>query len=63
MSANTQGYYEHRARQARAFAAAATDPKIAAIHSEMADRYDALAAEVRAPARLRIVTSGNDRAA
>lgn len=50
MSANTQGYYEDRSRKARELAAAAVDPKIAAIHMEMAERYDRLAsASARAP--------------
>ena len=42
MSDNTHAYYEYRAEKARILAAAATDPKIAAIHQEMAERYELL---------------------
>ena len=42
MSDNTQAYYEYRAAQARILAAAATNPKISAIHLEMAERYELL---------------------
>ena len=60
MSVNTQGYYELRARKARELAEAAIDPKIAAIHSEMADRYDVLATGIRPRATLRIVTADHE---
>lgn len=43
MSGNTKAYYEFRAEKERALAAAAVSPKIAAIHLEMAERYDLLA--------------------
>lgn len=56
MSINTQGYYELRARRARELADAAIDPKIAAIHLEMAERYDVLAAGERLRPTLRVVT-------
>ena len=58
MSVNTQGYYELRARRARELADAAIDPKIAAIHSEMAERCDVLAAGERVRPALRVVTGG-----
>lgn len=60
MSINTQGYYECRACKARELAAAATDPKIAAIHAEMAARYDALAAETKPRPTLRLVPGDQD---
>ena len=47
MSANTQDYYQNRARKARDLAAVATDPKIAAIHLEMAERYELLAVDAK----------------
>ena len=40
MSDNTRAYYEYRAEKSRILAAAAIDPKIAAIHQEMAERYE-----------------------
>ena len=43
MSDYNRGYYEGRAAKARDLAAAAVDPKISAIHLEMAERYDSLA--------------------
>jgi hypothetical protein len=55
MSINTQGYYELRARRERELAEAAADAKIAAIHSEMAERYDVLAAGARPRPTLRVV--------
>ena len=61
MSEYDQSYYQARAAKARELAAAAVDPKIAAIHLEMAERYDLLAAsEAEAPtgqATLRVVTT------
>ena len=45
MSDNTKDYYEERSRKAREMSAAAADPKIAAIHMEMAMRYDLLASD------------------
>ena len=43
-------YYEQRAATEREMAAAAADPRIAAIHMELAERYDLLAASnARAP--------------
>ena len=43
MSEHDQAYYEDRAVKARELAAEANDPKIAAIHLEMATSYDRLA--------------------
>lgn len=60
MSINAR-YYEFRARKARELAAAASDPKVAAIHSEMADRYDALAIEKKPRPSLRLVASDEEQ--
>jgi hypothetical protein len=38
-----RSYYEHRSRVARATAAAASNSKIAAVHLDLAERYDRLA--------------------
>ena len=43
-----RAYYAERGATERALAAAAANPKVAAIHLEMAERYDQLAA-VKAP--------------
>lgn len=43
MSGNTKEYYERRCAKERELAAAAVDPKIAAIHMELAERYEILA--------------------
>ena len=60
MSVNTKGYYEYRSRQARDMGAAAVDPTIAAIHMEMAKRYELLASSTpqvpTSKPKLRIVT-------
>ncbi len=60
MSDYDQAYYQERGEKARELAAAAVDPKIAAIHLEMAERYDLLASsKAEAPtgqATLRIAT-------
>jgi hypothetical protein len=60
MSDYDQAYYEQRAAKSREMAAAAIDPNIAAIHLEMAERYDLLAtSKTEAPKReatLRIAT-------
>ena len=45
MSDNTKEYYEERSRKAWELSAAAVDPKIAAIHMEMAMRYELLAGD------------------
>lgn len=42
---NDPDYYQLRERQARELAAAATDPHVRQVHSEMADRYAELLAE------------------
>jgi hypothetical protein len=60
MSVNTQGYYQCRARIARDLAAAATDPEIAAIHNEMADRYDLLAVDAAVRPTLHLISGGKD---
>ena len=55
-----RSYYEKRGAQSRELAAAAVDPEIAAIHLEMAERYDLLAtSEAPLPidqTRLRLIT-------
>ena len=60
MSDYDTGYYQARAARARELAAGAVDPKISAIHLEMADRYDLLASsKAEAPIEhptLRVVT-------
>lgn len=56
MSINAPSYYRLRARQARELAAAAADPKIAAIHAEMAEQYDTLAAATTPGPTLSVVT-------
>jgi hypothetical protein len=61
MSVNSQAYYEYRARKARELATAATNPKVAAIHCEMADRYDALAAPPPPRPILRVVAPDWDQ--
>ena len=43
MSDYSREYYEARSAQSRAMAAAATNPQIAAIHLDLAERYDQLA--------------------
>lgn len=40
--ANTATYYRHREQRERGLAAAANNPAIAAIHREMAERYEKL---------------------
>ncbi len=40
---NDQSYYAMRAEQERCLAEEATDPKIAALHRELASRYEELA--------------------
>jgi hypothetical protein len=60
MSGNTQEYYEIRSRKEWELAAAALDPKIAAIHVEMAEYYDALIAKEKARPKLSVVTSNPD---
>ena len=61
MSDYDRDYYEQRAVRSRELAAAAVDAKIAAIHLEMAERYDLLAlSKAEAPtgeATLRVVAS------
>lgn len=61
MSDYDRDYYEQRSAKSRELAAKAVDPKIAAIHLEMAERYDLLASsKAEAPtghATLRIVAS------
>jgi hypothetical protein len=56
MSGSTQQYYESRSHKEWEMAAAATDPEIAAIHVEMAKRYDTLV-EATKLSTLRIVAS------
>lgn len=57
MSNDTE-YYRERAAAERAMAKATQDPKAAAVHDDMADRYEALVmiAEPRRP-KLRIATT------
>ncbi len=43
MNEYDRAYYEVRGVQSRALAATAADPKMAAIHTKTAERYDALA--------------------
>ena len=43
MSDYSREYYLARSAQSRAMAAAATNPQIAAIHLDLAERYDQLA--------------------
>jgi len=51
-----QDYYAARAAVERALSDTATDPGIAIIHTQMADRYDALAAGLGSmPPLLRVV--------
>ncbi len=42
---NYQDYYISRAAASRSLAQRAADPMIAAIHAELADRYDVLVAQ------------------
>jgi len=42
VSSNDREFYEERVQESRARAAAAADPKIAAIHMELATRYSLL---------------------
>jgi hypothetical protein len=60
MSDYDQDYYEQRAAKSREMAAAAVDANIAAIHLEMAERYELLASSKaeapRGEATLRIAT-------
>ncbi|MEO5866682.1 MAG: hypothetical protein ABIS14_07660 [Sphingomonas sp.] len=51
-NSNDREYYEARAEAARALSSNATDPGIAKIHGEMADRYELLA-EAATPAAMR----------
>jgi hypothetical protein len=44
---NTQEYYAGRGKHARAMALAAHDQTIAQIHQELAEHYEALAAQSR----------------
>lgn len=48
-------YYRARANAARSLEQRARDPAVAAIHREMAIRYEALAAEPLARPRLKLV--------
>ena len=61
MSVNKPGYYEYRSRHARQMAAAATDPKVAAIHLELAEQYDALARQGRPRPTLRVVSAAEEQ--
>jgi len=57
---NDASYYAKRERQERAFATAAKDPEIKAIHLDLARRYAALALE---GARVELVRSSASKAA
>lgn len=49
MSANDADYFRDRAAAERALAVAANDPVVAAVHGELAERYDALVEGRRGP--------------
>ena len=51
---NSTGYYKVREQKERSLAEAATDPAIAAIHTDMANRYAALVAKTDASNRPRL---------
>ena len=53
-------YFRHRAEAERDLSAKAADPHSAAIHLELAERYESLVAEVRRPT-LRLVTGQSRR--
>jgi hypothetical protein len=54
-----QEYYAVRAAVERALSDTATDPGIAIIHTQLADRYELLAAGLDSPPRLlRVAASG-----
>ena len=49
MRSDDSEYYRRRAASERSLAQAAVDPRIAAIHDELAERYDLLANEDQWP--------------
>jgi len=51
-------YYATRAALERALSDTATDPGIAIIHTQLADRYERLAAGLDSPPRLRVADPG-----
>lgn len=51
---NNQDYYEVRAATSRRLAAKATSPAIAAIHEELARRYEFLAEQLHPPIMVRL---------
>lgn len=51
MSSNDANYFRDRAAAERALAAAANHPVVAAVHGELAERYDALVKERHGPRR------------
>jgi hypothetical protein len=59
---NDSQYFRERAAVERALAKAPGDPKVAAVHDELAERYEALVREGKRPI-LRIVTARASEAA
>ena len=57
-----QDYYAARARVERALSDTATDPAIAIIHTQLADRYEALAAGLDSMPQLLRVVGGSEGA-
>ena len=53
-----QEYYAVRAAVERALSDTATDPGIAIIHAQLADRYELLAAGLDSPPLLRVAAGG-----
>ena len=53
MSSNDADYFRNRGAAERTLAAAANDPVVAAVHSELAERYEALVNERQGHTRKR----------
>ena len=62
MRINDSEYYRRRSASERAMAQAASDPRVAAIHHQLADRYEALVRAGKRPT-LRVVTDRATEAA
>jgi hypothetical protein len=62
MTWNDREYYRKRAATERALAVATSDPRVAPVHQELAERYEALVSEGKRPT-LRIVAARTAEAA
>ena len=57
-------YYTARAADERRLSESCANPRVARVHRQLAERYEALLVELRGgPPELEIVTSGRSRAA